>query len=204
MTSPIPDPSGTGVPEAARVLDQGGLVVYPTDTLYGLGARVDRPEAVRRVFAAKRRPWDQPLSVAVADPAMIEHVAEVTPLARSLFRFLPGPLTLVLQKRPAIPDLVTGGAPTVGVRVPDHPVCLDLLRRAGPLTATSANVHGQADPRTIDDARRSLGDRVNYYLASSSPPSGVASTLVDARGRRPRILRTGALRESEIRESQRD
>lgn len=186
--------------EAARALRSGGIVVYPTDTLYGLGAPVRDPAAVRRVFLAKHRPPDQPLSIAVAEPAAVAQVAQVTPLARRLLRLLPGPLTLLLEKTPAVPDVVTGGQPTVGVRVPDHPVCLDLLRRAGPLTATSANLHGRPDPTTIEEARTALGDRVDYYLASPSPLLGAPSTLVDCRGAEPRVLREGILSEARLRE----
>lgn len=191
---------GPDVGEAARAVSQGGLVVYPTDTLYGLGARFDDEEAVRRVFEVKRRPLDQPLSLAVAVAKDVERYAEVTPLGRRLLGLLPGPLTVVLRKRPVVPDVLTGGQDAVGLRVPDHVVCQQLLRKTGPLTSTSANGHGEPDPTTLPQARRAFGDRVDYYLAGGTPVRGVPSTLVDARGRVPKILREGVLSAAQIRE----
>lgn len=187
--------------EAVRALRAGGLVVYPTDTLWGLGARIDDPPAVERVFEVKGRPQSEPLSIALAKASDIANYAHVTPTAESLFRLLPGPLTLVLDRKPTVPDVVTGGHATVGIRVPAHPVALQLIAAAGPLTATSANLHRGADPRTLEDARAQLGDRVDYYLRAASPPLGAASTLVDARGPELRILRPGVLSEAELRGS---
>lgn len=184
---------------AANILRRGGLVVYPTDTLYGLGALVANEAAVDRVFDAKNRPRNQPLSIAVSRPTEISRYAVVTPLARCLFPLLPGPLTLILKRRKTVPDVVTGGDPSVGVRIPNNPTCLGLLAAVGPLTATSANRHGAPDPRTLEAARAQLGDRADYYLPSSTPLLGAASTVLDARGRTPIILRQGALSESRIR-----
>lgn len=192
------------VDEAVERLRAGGIVAYPTDTLLGLGAMVTRPEAVQRVFAVKGRPRDQPLSIAVASPDTIQRYAVVTPLARRLFALLPGAVTLVLERRPSVPDVVTGGAPGVGVRVPNHRTALELLSKAGALTATSANRHGVPEPATLEDARAQLGDRVDYYLASPTPLLGVASTLVDARGATPHILRAGAVTDGQIRECLRE
>lgn len=188
------------VEAAARVVVGGGIVVYPTDTLYGLGAGIHHAAAVRRLFDVKDRAPDQPLSVAVADPGNVTEVAVLTPLARRLLRLLPGPVTFVLEKLPTVPDAVTGGESTVGVRVPDHDVARALLRRTGPLTATSANRHGAQAPSTLMQARDQLGDRVDYYLGSPTPLLGAASTLIDARGESPRILRRGAVGEDRIRE----
>lgn len=192
------------VAEAARVALRGGLVVYPTDTLYGLGASLRNETAVRRVFAAKGRPLDEPLTIAVASVGEIDRYAVATPLARRLFGFLPGPLTLVLERRPAVPDVVTGGETSVGVRVPAHPTGLALLRAAGPLTATSANLHGRPDPSTVEEAQAQLGERADFYLTSPTPLLGAASTLIDARGPVPRILRRGALSDERIREHLRE
>lgn len=185
---------------ALRALDEGGIVVYPTDTLWGLGARLDRPQALRKVFSSKDRPLDQALSVAVANADDIARYALVTPLARSLFALLPGPLSIVLDRLPTVPDIVTGGGPSVALRVPAHETALELLSKSGPLTCTSANRHGHIDPRTLEEARQQLGDRADYYLEAASPPTGAASTIVDARQAAPKILRPGALSERRIRE----
>lgn len=181
------------VEEAARVLRSGGLVVYPTDTLFALGARIDDEGAVRRVFETKNRPRNQPLTIAIERPDEMFKYARVTPLAERLFDLLPGPITLILEKTQNVPDVVTGGDPSIGIRIPKNDTALALLKRTGPLTATSANRHGEADPATLEEARIQLAYRVDYYLPSASPMVGKASTLVDARGRKPRILRPGAI-----------
>jgi L-threonylcarbamoyladenylate synthase len=189
---------GHDVDEAARILAAGGLVGYPTDTLYGLGARIDRPEALARLFSVKRRPQATPVTVAVADVESIDRVGRMTPTARALLGELPGPLTLVLERTQAVPDVVTAGGTSVGIRVPAEPVCRALLAKTGPLTATSANVHGQPAASDAEDAAAALGDRVDYYLRGASAPSGVASTIVDARGPTPKILREGSIGAAEI------
>jgi L-threonylcarbamoyladenylate synthase len=188
------------VEQAAAVIGKGGLIVYPTDTLWGLGAGLDHHDAIERVFAVKRRPREQPLSLAFASVDEISEYAVVTASARRLFPLLPGPLTLVLRKRENVPDLVTGGHATVGVRVPGHTECLRLLERTGPLTSTSANLHGGAEPRTLGEARDVLGAGVDFYLEAGSAPVGRPSTIVDATVDPVRIVRQGILRESRIRE----
>lgn len=184
--------------QAVEALDRRELVVYPTDTLYGLAGDALDPQAVRRVFEAKRRPHDQPVSVAVADLAMMEQVARVGPVARRLAeRFLPGPLTLVLPPDPGVPDELLGSAEGLGVRIPAHRDALDLCRRFGPVTSTSANLHGQPDPVSCDEARRQLGAAVAVYL-DAGPVMGQASTVLDLTRSPPRIVREGALRASEL------
>lgn len=189
---------GGDVAHAVARLDDDGVVGYPTDTLYGLGARIDRPAALARLFEIKGRPADVPLTVAVAAVDQIDAVATLTPAARDLLSLLPGPLTLVLPRRDAVPDVVTAGGATVGVRVPDDPAALDLLSRAGPLTATSANRHGDPPATDAASAHAALGDRVDYYLTGPSNALGTASTVVDCTGQAVRILREGALSASEI------
>lgn len=186
------------IQELVEALDRGELVVYPTDTLYGLGADALDTHAVGRVFEAKQRPRSEPLSVAVADLAMMEQVARVGPLARRLAeRFLPGPLTLVLPPGPGVPDELLGGSRGLGVRVPGHPEALELCRRFGPVTATSANLHGQPEPVTCQEARRQLGSKVQAYL-DAGPAGGRASTVLDLTGRTPRLVREGALPRAEL------
>lgn len=188
------------VDDASVAANRGGVIVYPTDTLWGLGARIDHEMAVRRVFELKRRPATEPLSIALAGVQHIGRYAVVTDAAKRLFSAMPGPLTIVLRKRATVPDLVTGGRDHVGLRVPDHPDCLALLRSTGPLTSTSANRHGGPDPRSLEEVRRLFGDGVDFYLAAPIRPKGAASTVVDARSDSVRILRSGAIRESRIQE----
>lgn len=192
------DRIGDDVDEAADRLDDDGVAGYPTDTLYGLGARLDRPKALERVFDIKGRPADVPLTLAVASVDEIEALAILTPSARKLQDLLPGPITLVMSRRDVVPDVVTGGRDTVGVRVPDDPTARELLSRTGPLTTTSANRHGEPAARDAEEAYAALGDRVDYYLKGRSPASGTASTVVDCTGPTVRILREGFLSASEI------
>lgn len=182
---------------AVQALHRGDLVVYPTDTLYALGADALDPRAVVRVFEAKERPRGQALSVAVSDLAMLEQIARLTPAARALAdRFLPGPLTLILKPDPGVPDALRGAEPGLAVRIPDHPVALALLEKFGPLTCTSANLHGQRDPATCAEARSQLGGRVAAYL-DGGPVLGQPSTILDLTGT-PRVVREGALPSKEL------
>lgn len=187
------------VQAAVEALDRGELVVYPTDTLYGLGADALNPEAVVRVFEAKGRPRSEPLSVAVAGLDMMQRLVRVGPLARGIAeRFLPGPLTLVLPPLPGVPDELLGRSEGLGVRVPRHPVALELCARFGPLTATSANLHGGEEPRSCGAARRQLGARAALYLDAGPAPLGRGSTVLDLTGARPRLVREGALPAGEL------
>lgn len=194
----VAGPGDEELQAAVEALDRGELVVYPTDTLYGLAADALDPRAVARLHAAKQRPPGQPLSVAVADVRMMEQVARVGPLARrAVERFLPGPLTLVLPADPGVPDEVLGDAKGLGVRIPAHDVARDLCRRFGPITATSANLHGQPDPATCAESRRQLGALVAVYL-DAGPAGGKASTVLDLTASPPRVLREGALPTKEL------
>jgi L-threonylcarbamoyladenylate synthase len=187
------------IQEAVEALDRRGLVVYPTDTLYGLGADALDAEAIHALHEAKQRPPAQPISVAVADLATMERIVRVTPLARALVdRFLPGPLTLVLPPDPGVPDDLLGDSKGLGVRIPAHPWALALCRAFGPLTATSANLHGQPSPATCQEARAQLGASVQVYL-DAGPVQGQGSTVLDLTGPAPRVLRHGALPEAELR-----
>ena len=179
---------------AAAILRSGGLVGMPTETVYGLAADALDPEAVIRIFVAKGRPTFDPLIVHVADPEGAWEVAEATPRARLLAAACwPGPLTLVLRRRACIPDAVTSGLDTVGVRCPDHPLARELIRRAGrPLAAPSANPFGFISPTTAAHVRDQLGDRVGAIVDGGPCTIGIESTvlLVDPQ---PVILRPGGL-----------
>jgi L-threonylcarbamoyladenylate synthase len=180
----------SGLDDAVRAIAAGRLVVYPTDTLFGIGARADSPEALARLVAAKGRPGGMPVSVAVSSTEEFESLADLSPMARHFVRtHLPGPYTLLVRpsaagRRTLAPDVV-GHPGAVGVRVPDHPLARELARRAGPLTATSANRHGRPPSRTIAEARRTFGDAIAVYLTGGPAPSGRPSALVDLTGDRP-------------------
>src|SRR5580693_7442497 len=160
----MPDP----LDPAVRALRGGGLAVVPTDTLYGLSARADDEAAVQRLASVKRRPAGLPISVMVSSTEEIEGIADLSEMARGFVRrTLPGPVTLIVPTRPGAPIAPALLHPngTLGIRVPDHPVARELARRAGPITATSANRHGETPGRTLPEIRRALGRAVDEYLS---------------------------------------
>lgn len=181
-----------GVEDAVRALLSGRLVVYPTDTLYGLAARAEDARAVERLIALKGRAPDQPISVAVSSTEEAEPLAALSPAARRFLRTeLPGPYTLLVPPSPGargtFSDVIAGGR-SLGLRVPDHPLARELARRVGPITATSANRHGEPPALSLAAARRALGDGVAVYLRTRTPPSGRPSTLIDLTGPGPRAV----------------
>ena len=189
-----PDPAILA--RAAAILRAGGLVIYPTETVYGLAADALSPEAVQRVFHAKGRPAAQPLPVQIGQAADIDSLAQDIPAeARALIAaFFPGPLTLVLPRRPAVPDLVTGGGETVGLRMPDHPVALGVLRAfGGPLVCPSANITTHPAPLSAADALADLEGRVDLILDGGPTTDRTPSTVLDLTTRPARLLREGKL-----------
>jgi L-threonylcarbamoyladenylate synthase len=187
---------GTDIERAASLLANGGLVAFATETVYGLGANAYDARAVARVFEVKERPRFDPLIVHLGDARCLpDVVASVPPLARRLIdAFWPGPLTLVLPKTDRVPDLVTAGLPTVGVRMPAHPLTLEFLRRANvPIAAPSANLFGEVSPTTAQHVFDQLGDRIDYILDGGSCTVGVESTILDVSGETATLLRPGGL-----------
>lgn len=183
---------------ATAILDAGGIVVYPTDTVYAIGGDALDEDVVTKVLDLKGRPADLSLLVGVGSVDDVSHVARLTPLARRLgARFLPGPLTLVLPALGTTPENLHGGRDTVGVRVPAQPHALELLGYFGPLTATSATLAGGPEPRTVAEARGQFGHGVDLYLDAGPLPGGV-STLVDATGPEARVIRGGAIPENDL------
>lgn len=179
---------------AAALLRAGRLVSFPTETVYGLGANALDAAAVRRIYEAKGRPATSPLIVHVADVAMAKGVAAEWPeaAARLAARFWPGPLTLVLPKRPLVPDEVTAGLGTVGVRQPAHPVALELIRRAGvPLAGPSANRFMGLSPTTAEHVRAALGEAVDLVVDGGTCAVGIESTVLSLCGGRAVLLRPG-------------
>ena len=188
------------ISHAAAILRGGGLVAFPTETVYGLGANALDAAAVSRIFEVKQRPATSPLIVHAASESMARHYAAHWPeSARDLARrFWPGPLTLVVPKKPTIPDVVTAGLDTVGLRVPAHPVALALIRAAGvPVAAPSANRFTQLSPTTAEHVRAGLGEAVDMILDGGSTPVGIESTVLSLAGR-PTLLRPGMISREEL------
>jgi L-threonylcarbamoyladenylate synthase len=197
-------PDAAAVREAASLLARGGLVAFPTETVYGLGADALNAGAVERIFEVKGRPPDNPIIVHIGNPAEIDRLVTVVPAAaRTLItRFWPGPLTLVLPAAQAVPAVTRGGLPTVAVRMPDHPVALALIRAAGrPLAAPSANISGRPSPTTAQHVLADLGDRVDLILDAGPTPVGVESTVLDLAGTPPALLRPGGVPLEALREA---
>ncbi len=197
------EPDPVAIAEAAVLLRAGGLVAFPTETVYGLGAHALDPAAVRRIYKAKGRPAFNPLIVHVATAAEARELVLDWPARaqRLSTRFWPGPLTLVLPKVEAIPDEVTAGLPSVAVRVPSHPVALALLREARiPVAAPSANRSTEVSPTTADHVLRGLEGRVDLVLDGGATNVGIESTVVDLTGTTPRLLRPGMITLAQLEE----
>jgi len=188
-----PDPETVSL--AARVLESGGLIVYPTDTVYGLGCNPFNPDSVRRLFAVKRRPLHMAVPVAVSGIEMADRLTFVGGEARALMRrFWPGPLTIVLRRRDAVPALVTGGGMDLGVRMPDHEVPLQVMKKADlPIVTTSANVHGEPSPSSAEELADRIVGEVDLVLDGGTTVGGVESTVVDLTVDPPAILREGPI-----------
>ncbi|HWG46512.1 MAG TPA: L-threonylcarbamoyladenylate synthase [Gemmataceae bacterium] len=195
------EPSAEAIAEAARVLRAGGLVAFPTETVYGLGANALDVSAVLRIFGAKGRPANNPLIVHVADSAAARNLATDWPdsAARLAARFWPGPLTLVLRRCDTVPDVVTASGPTVAVRVPAHPVAQALVRAAGvPIAAPSANRSTQLSPTRAEHVLHSLDGRIDLLLDGGPTTGGLESTVLDLTATPPRLLRPGLVGIAEL------
>jgi len=190
------DEDGRAPRRAIEALWRGQILVYPTDTVYGLGCRIDDERAVRRIFEIKRRPPTTPLPVLLADASQLdEYARDVPAVARRLIsRFWPGALTLIVRRSDRVPAIVAGGGDTVAVRVPGHPIPRALVRAVrGPIIGTSANSHGAPPPPTAQLAVYDLGDRVDLVLDGGRAPLARESTVVDVTGDAPVVVREGAI-----------
>lgn len=179
---------------AVGVLKAGGLVAFPTETVYGLGADAANPDALNRIFVAKGRPHDHPLIVHLADAVQLANWAREIPGAAHTLarRFWPGPLTMILKRAPGVGDLVTGGQDTIALRVPSHPVAQALLRTfGGGIAAPSANRFGRVSATTAEHVRREFGSAVDCVLDGGAADVGIESTIVDLAGAQPALLRPG-------------
>ena len=194
-------PTSAEIARAAALLRAGRLVAFPTETVYGLGANALDAEAVARIYAVKGRPATSPLIVHVSTMEMAKSLVAAWPEAanRLVEKFWPGPLTVVVKKQPAVPDIVTAGLPTVALRMPSHPVALALIRAAGvPLAAPSANRFTELSPTTAEHVRRSLGNDVDLILDGGPCEVGIESTVLSLAGERPVVLRPGGIARHEL------
>ena len=184
------------VERGISILRHGGIVAYPTDTVYGLGACANLHRAVERVYQVKERPRNMPFPLLLADTAQIARVADpVPPVAWLLIHnFLPGSLTIVLHKSNSVPDIITAGEATIAIRIPAHPVPIALVEGLGtPIVGTSANLSGRPSPLTAEEVHSQLGDKIDLIIDSGRRPGGKESTIVDVTGETPVILREGAI-----------
>ena len=196
MTARVVPDDPTGRAEAVTVLRAGGIVALPTDTVYGIGVALDTPGGIERLFAAKRRPPDKGIMLLLHDAAQAGEIGVMTPAAAALAAACwPGGLTVVVPQRPEVdlPVALTGGAPTIGLRVPHHDAPRTLARGVGPLPVTSANVSGLPEAADAAGIVAQLGGAVDLILDGGPAHGGPASTVVDCTGDRPSVLRAGAV-----------
>ncbi len=199
----LSDQSDDAIQQAAAVIQRGGLVAFPTETVYGLGADGLSEAAVARIFAAKERPANDPVILHVASLGAVARIAQNVPSAAYTLAgaFWPGPLTLVLRRQPQVPANVSAGRDTVAVRMPDHPIALALIRAAGtPIAAPSANRFSRPSPTSAQHVLSDLDGRVDIVLDGGPTQVGVESTIVDLTGQRPAVLRPGGLPLEKLRE----
>ncbi|MDR1690959.1 MAG: threonylcarbamoyl-AMP synthase [Candidatus Methanoplasma sp.] len=189
------------IDDAAEEIAAGNLIVYPTETVYGIGADIFNEVAVKNLYVAKNRPFDMALSVAVSDKKMMESIAVLDENADKLIKaFLPGPLTIIIEKKPDVPDLVTSMSKKVGIRMPDHPVAMEIIKKTGPIVATSANLHSHEDATDIDSAVKDLGSAVSMYVDSGPSRLKKPSTIVWIMNGEVEIVRQGAITIKDIEE----
>ncbi|RLE94260.1 MAG: threonylcarbamoyl-AMP synthase [Thermoprotei archaeon] len=193
-------PNRDALRRVAKIVKAGGVVVYPTDTVYGLGADPFNTEAVARVYRVKKRSFHKPLPVLVSGVEYAREVVYVSPYAEKLMQvFWPGALTLVLPKKENVPDIVSGGKKNLAVRMPNHIVALALIELCGGcLIGTSANISGKESPRTLEDALEQIGSEVDAAVDAGPCPHGIPSTILDLSKEKPIILRKGPISKEEI------
>ena len=198
-TQVLPSTDPHALQLALEALQGGGLVAFPTDTVYGLGAMIQIPESIQALYTVKGREAAKAIPILISSPDELGRIAlAVSPMAMRLAeRFWPGPLTLVVPKHPSLPAELSSQA-TIGVRMPDHPIALALLRVTGPLAVTSANRSGEASAITAPEVVEQLGGQIGLVLDGGQTPGGVSLTVVDCSGHTPVILRQGPISLTEL------
>lgn len=194
-------PIASQIDRAIEILKAGGIVAFPTDTVYGLGADAFNSEAVERIYRVKQRPRSLPLPILLADAGQVAVVADaVSEIAQLLMRhFWPGGLTVVLPKAASLPDSITAGGNKVAIRTPNHVVPLTIIRRLGiPIIGTSANISDEPSAVTAQEVERQLGSQIDLIIDMGGCPGGLESTVVDVTGETPVVLRQGIIPEDEI------
>ena len=191
----------TKLEEPAQIIKNGGIVVFPTETVYGIGANALNAEAVKKIYEIKKRPLSKPITLLVNSIDMIKRVAkDITPFEYAIIKkFFPGPLTIILQKKDVIPDIVTSGGSTVGIRMPANEIALELINRAGvPLATPSANISDKPSKTNIKDVMSDFTEGVDCFIDGGKSKIGVASTIVQVIDGVPHILRQGTITEEQI------
>ena len=193
----------TKLKEPAEIIKNGGIVVFPTETVYGIGANALNEQAVKKLYEIKQRPIDKPISLLVSSIDMVEKVAkDITKLEYGLIQeFFPGPLTIILKKRDIVPDIVTAVGDTVGIRMPANEIALKLIEYAGvPIAAPSANISGNPSGIELSNIINEFGENVDYYVDGGKSEIGFASTIVQVVDGVPHILRQGSISKEQIEE----
>lgn len=187
--------------EPAKIIKDGGIVIFPTETVYGIGANGLNAEAVKKIYDLKKRPLSKPINLLVNSIEMIEKVArDITPLEHAIIKeFFPGPLTIILQKKEIVPDIVTANGTTVGVRMPANEIALELIKKAGvPLATPSANISDRPSKTNIKDVMSDFSEGVDCFIDGGESKIGIASTIVQVINGVPHILRQGTITEEQI------
>ncbi len=203
MLTKLPPDIQRQVDSGIAILRRGGIVAFPTDTVYGLGASVNRYRAVERIYRVKERPRRMALPLLLADRLQISEVAEPVPPVAWLLadNFFPGALTIVLHKSNSVPDIITAGGLTVAVRIPAHPIPVALADGLGmPLVGTSANLSGKPSVLTADEVHAQFGEKIDLIIDGGRCPGGRESTIVDVTGKTPVVLREGAISGEELKQ----
>jgi L-threonylcarbamoyladenylate synthase len=186
------NPESDKIKIARMAMKNGSIIIYPTDTVYGIGANVFDEEAILKVFSIKKRPLNKPLSVCISRIEDIKKVAQIGSRAENIIRkILPGPYTVILNKNEDISSLLTAGSDKIGIRIPDNSICRDLSRDF-PITSTSANLSGYDIPESIDDVLNQLGSSVDIMIDAGICKHGIPSTVIDMTVYPPKVLREGS------------
>ena len=186
---------------SAEIIKNGGIVVFPTETVYGIGTNGLDKEAVERLYKIKERPLNKPISLLVSDYEMIEKVVkDINELEYKIMKkFFPGPLTIILNKKDIVPDILTSGGSTVGIRMPEEEITRKLIEYAGvPIAAPSANISGKASGIDLQEIVKEFGDKVDYYIDGGKSKIGIGSTIVKVENNTIKILREGSISKKEI------
>jgi L-threonylcarbamoyladenylate synthase len=191
--------SPNAITRALEIVLSGGLVAFPTDTVYGIGSLAFQQQAIESIYVAKSRPVDKAIPVLIGENEDLIKVAGEIPMfaIKLINRFWPGPLTILVPKKPTLPEAISATA-TVGVRLPDHDIARALLRLAGPMAVTSANISGQPSPTTAQQVLAQLGDRISIIIDGGKTPGGIPSTLVDCTGEEIKVLREGPISKEQL------